>query len=176
MISIKNNYIKIDTKDTSYILSVSKTNHLLNLYYGSRIEIVNDDISFLDEKVVYPHGTTPFYDDEVAKGFTLDGVNLEYPTNGKGDYRESGLILETKLGYVSDFKYVGAEIVSEPIELKDLPSCVNQQENLVITLKDDVLNLKLELIYGVYFDKNVITRSVRLTNEDSESIFINKIS
>ena len=52
MISIKNNYIKLDTQNTSYIMHVSKTGHLLNLYYGRKIEIVNDDISFLDEKVV----------------------------------------------------------------------------------------------------------------------------
>ena len=55
MISIKNNYIKLDTNNTSYIMHVGKTGHLLNLYYGRKIEIVNDDISFLDEKVVYPH-------------------------------------------------------------------------------------------------------------------------
>ena len=175
MISIKNNYIKLDTQNTSYIMHVSKTGHLLNLYYGRKIEIVNDDISFLDEKVVYPHGTTPFYNDEIAKGFTLDGVNQEYPTAGKGDYRESSLVIETKLGYVTDFKYDSAR-VEEEVLLQDLPSCVNQKENLVITLKDEVLNLKLELIYGIYEDKDVITRSVRLINEDKETVYINKIA
>ena len=175
MISIKNNYIKLDTQNTSYIMHVSKTGHLLNLYYGRKIEIVNDDISFLDEKVVYPHGTTPFYNDEIAKGFTLDGVNQEYPTAGKGDYRESSLVIETKLGYVTDFKYDSA-IIEEEVLLQDLPSCVNQKENLVVTLKDEVLNLKLELIYGIYEDKDVITRSVRLINEDKETVYINKIA
>jgi alpha-galactosidase len=156
-------------------MHVSKTGHLLNLYYGRKIEIVNDDISFLDEKVVYPHGTTPFYNDEIAKGFTLDGVNQEYPTAGKGDYRESSLVIETKLGYVTDFKYDSAR-VEEEVLLQELPSCVNQKENLIVTLKDEVLNLKLELIYGIYEDKDVITRSVRLINEDKETVYINKIA
>ena len=175
MISIKNNYIKLDTNNTSYIMHVSKTGHLMNLYYGRKIEIINDDISFLDEKVVYPHGTTPFYDAAIQNGFTLDGVNLEYPTTGKGDYRESSLIVETKLGYVTDFKYESAR-VEEEVNLVDLPSCVNQKENLIITLKDEVLNLKLELVYGVYEDKDVITRSVRFINESEDTVYLNKIA
>ena len=41
MITFNNNIFKIDTKNTSYIIRISRFNHLLNDYYGARIE--NDD-------------------------------------------------------------------------------------------------------------------------------------
>ena len=41
MITFNNNIFKIDTKNTSYIIRISRFNHLLNDYYGAKIE--NDE-------------------------------------------------------------------------------------------------------------------------------------
>ena len=38
MISYKENIFKIDTKNTSYIIRISPFKHVLNDYYGAKIE------------------------------------------------------------------------------------------------------------------------------------------
>lgn len=176
MIIIKNDYIQLDTKNTSYIMSVSKTGHVLNLHYGKKIVLHNDDITPIKEKWIYPNGNSVVYDSAIDKGFSLDNVNLEYASNGKGDFREPSILLETTDGYVADFVYEKAEVVKDEIILKALPTPINQQENLIITLKDDVLNCKVELIYGVYFESDVITRSVRFINNSQKQMKILKIA
>lgn len=48
-------------------------------------------------------------------------------------------------------------------------------ERLIVMLRDRQYNVKLELIYAVYGDCDVITRSARLTNESEEEIQIRRL-
>ena len=76
MITFKNNIFKIDTKNTSYIFSISKFNHLLHQYYGERID--DDDLSFILFKNPTPYGTSVNYDDDQDENYSLDIFLLEF--------------------------------------------------------------------------------------------------
>ena len=90
MIIFKNNVFKLDTKNTSYVFSISKFNHLVFQYYGERF--FDDNLDFVLTNIPTPNGTTVIYDDEIDPNYSLDLYNLEYSCFGKGDFKNPSLI------------------------------------------------------------------------------------
>ena len=174
MINIKKEFIKLDTNNTTYIIGVTTTNHLSQIYYGDKITI-DDDISFLKEKWFYPHGFGVTYDQSVDPGISLDYISLEYPSVGKGDFREAALVISSVDGYTFDFKFDSAKLIDD-YKLEGLPTPLKADQNLLVTLKDDIAKVKLELIYSVYEKSDVITRTTRLINESNKEIKIHNIA
>lgn len=175
MIIEKNNVFQLDTNDTSYIMRVSAAGHLLNEYYGRRIRHSINNNDFSKEKWPYAHGCSVIYDDKGESGYCLDLVSLEYSSIGKGDYREPSIELKTENGYVLDFKYDSYVISKGGVEVPGLPTPHDADETLSIKLVDTVAKLSLVLTYMVFEKANVIARSVKLVNESSSNIEINKI-
>ena len=68
---------KLDTKNTSYVIGMTSVNHLLHLYWGSKIPDVCDK----DRFILFKHKSQSPSD----PGLNLYSTNLarmEYPTHG----------------------------------------------------------------------------------------------
>ena len=82
------------TNETSYVLRVLDTGHLEHLYYGRRVSALLPEkrenltgAESLFEKHAFAPGNTNQYDKEHPE-FSLEDMNLEMSSYGKGDIRE----------------------------------------------------------------------------------------
>ena len=172
MIKTIDSIIHINTNDTSLILHITKTNHLTNLYYGAKLPIA-ESYDFLIENKQFPNGTEVAYsEDDVA--FCLDDLALEFPVHGKGDQREPSLIIQSSTNQVLDLLYESHELLDELPTLDGLPTPHTPDEALKITLIDKVGGLKVDLIYGIFEQSNVISRNVIIENISKSAIIIDK--
>lgn len=162
----------LETKNTSYIFKINDEGHLINLHYGRKIRAEN--LKPLEMKLNAGAGSTVIYGNSE---YSMDLLPLEYSFNGKGDYRIMPLEIMMEDGsYVADFIYDSYLITDELLPLNTLPQSLGiGSQSLVITLKDKLFNVKVQLIYTVYEDEDVITRRVVLLNEGEKSITLHKI-
>ena len=171
----KNPLFILDTGHTTYAMKVLDTGHIEHLYYGRKIHM--DDADGLIEQHEFAPGTTVVYSPENAN-FSLADMRLEMSSFGKGDVREAFLeIVNSDGSMTSDFLYSGySESKGRDGGTEGLPSsCGEDAEVLTVTLTDKENSLKLELIYCVYPDTDVITRTAELINEGEVDIRIRKL-
>jgi alpha-galactosidase len=158
-------------KDFSYIFSVLKNNQLGHLYYGKKIR-QRDSFSHL-YKVQPKAGLSCIYEGDMA--FSLDILKQEYPSYGTGDYREPAFqILQEDGSRTTNFIYKQHRIFNGKPKLKGLPATYVEQEDeavtLEITLEDKVIDAELHLLYTVYKELNVITRSAKFSNNGKQKL------
>ncbi|MBQ7390253.1 MAG: alpha-galactosidase [Clostridia bacterium] len=169
----------LDTKNTTYTFRVMESGHLEHLYYGERIEIDSpEDVLSLTEKQAFAPGNSTVYSDKYP-GLSLENLRLETSSLGKSDIRDPFVELSHADGsYTSDFLYSSAKIKEGKTPLVTLPSAYEDNgvvHELVVTLKDVGYGLTLELVYGVFEDRDVITRSARLLNTSKEPIRLSRL-
>lgn len=165
----------LDTAHTTYAMKVLDSGHVEHLYYGRKIHM--DDADGLTEQHEFAPGTTSVYSPENGN-FSLDDMRLEMSSYGKGDLREAFLeIVNADGSMTSDFLYSGySESKGRDGGTEGLPSSYGEDaEVLTITLTDKDNSLKLELLYSVYAETDVITRTANLINEGDGDIKIRKL-
>lgn len=163
MIKFQNNVFKLDTKNTSYIFNVSSFGHLLSQYYGKYI-FDHDNYDFLLDKYAYSAGTCTVYDDQKDYSYCLDLKGLEISSVGKGDYKEPSILIKVDNNYILDLKYVSHIINKQITPLTQLADIHGEMEELIITLVDNVKNIKVDLKYIVDFENDVIVRNILISN------------
>ena len=165
----------LNTNRTTYAMKVLDSGHVEHLYYGRKIHMDNED--GLTEQHEFAPGTAVVYSQE-AGNFSLEDMRLEMSSYGKGDVREAFIELVNSDGSMtSDFLYSGYEqSKGRDGGTEGLPTSYGEDaEVLTLTLTDKENNLRLELIYCVYSDTDVITRTTRLINDGEGDIRIKKI-
>lgn len=177
MIKNSNNQFELHTQSTSYCFSVLQTGHLEHLYYGKKVDFTGA-AQAISGKAEFISGTTVAYSSD-EKNMSLDNICLEVSTQGKGDTRDLFLeITNTDLSKTNDFKYINYRILDSKPELIGLPSSYDEDEKvqtLEIEMQDGLNGIKLILMYSVFEECDVITKSVRLENISEKDIVINKI-
>ena len=172
MITFNNNIFKIDTKNTSYIIRISKFNHLLTDYYGKYIPS-QENYEFSKEKYDTMGGCSVWYSEsDVTYG--LDSMSMEVSSVGKGDYKEPSLIIDNGNDFILDLLYVDYQINEATTPLDTLPTPHGNLQELVINLKDRYLDIHVSLHYLVDEDNDVIAKNVVITNKMENNIVINK--
>lgn len=171
----KNPLYILETSHTSYVMKVTDSGHIEHLYYGRKIHL--DDEDGLSEQHEFAPGTSVVYSKEHSN-FSLEDMRLEMSSYGKGDVREAFLeIVNPDGSMTSDFlfeKY--SESKGRDGGTEGLPTSYGEEaEVLTLTLADKANSLKLELIYCVYPDTDVITRTARLINEGEGDVKIRKL-
>ncbi|MBQ7004344.1 MAG: alpha-galactosidase [Oscillospiraceae bacterium] len=164
------------TAHTTYQMQIGGLGHLKHLYYGRRVE--NACMEGL-----YPpinHGFSPdYYDFRMERGISPDMLPQEYTGCNSGDFRVSTVEVRAKNGaYAADFLYESHSIYNGKYAVSGMPSAFareDEAQTLSIVLRDPVNGLKLELLYGVYEQQDIITRAARLTNEGGESLTLNRV-
>ncbi|MDY0023914.1 MAG: alpha-galactosidase, partial [Candidatus Izemoplasmatales bacterium] len=165
----------IQTMNTSYCLKILPSNHLGSLYYGEKISL-DSNYKSLELKHGLEVGSQIIYEKD-DKTFNLNTAFLEMPTFGKGDFREPMVHIRNFDGSrLNDFHYVNYEILADKPSFSPLPEARNDNtETLMIELKDQVFNLKIKMYYSSFYEEDVITRRIVLSNDSDKEIMIEKI-
>ena len=165
----------LNTAHTTYQFFADTQGFLRHLYYGRKIGTF--DMRY-----------TEFYSDcgfspnpgdmHEQRDFSLDTRPQEYTGCGIGDYRISCLSVSNGDGsYSADFRYVGFSVLDGKYPIPGLPASYDnggECETLRVDLKDSVSGLELALYYGVFAEKDMITRCAVLRNGGNGTIRLYK--
>ena len=159
--------------EISYIMCVLPNGHIGNLYFGKRIHD-REDFSYLLEMKQRPMTACVY---EGNRKFSLEHLKLEYPVYGSSDYRYPAMeILQENGSRISDFTYVSYTIAAGKPKLQGLPATYTEKDEeaqtLCVKLKDEVTGIVLELLYTIFTQRGIITRSARFTNEGTSSVHL----
>lgn len=166
---------KLDTPKTSYVIGIVDEDAFVgHIYYGEKLSDYHvENILRINENPGVPT------ENNRDRGMFLDSFPMEYSTSGIGDYRESCISIETKGGFSAlSLYYDSHEIIKGKNKIKDLPTSFgkeNEVDTLILHCVDKESNVKIDLIYGVFADEDVITRSVKVTNAGNEDIYLTKV-
>lgn len=112
--------------------------------------------------------------------YSTEALPMEYPTYGSADLRTPAFHAEYESGSaVTCLSYCGYVIYPGKKPLDSLPATYVESESeantLEITLVDSLTGLKIVLLYSVFEDYDVITKSVRAVNESVQPIDVQSI-
>ena len=165
---------QLNTENTTYVIGLSPEGYVGHVYYGPLLHGEPDLYPLRMDEPPF----TPSVNKREKSSF-LDRFPMEYPTGGVGDYRESCLNIRNAQGRMGcEIFFDSYEIFKGKRPLTGLPASFGTEEEvetLEITCKDPVLDLVVVLSYSVFTKENVITRSVRVKNEGSEALKVEKI-
>ena len=167
----------LETKESSYQIQVDEYGYLLHLYYGKKVVGRMDDLL-----TYYDRGFSGNpWEAGNRRDYSLDALPQEFPVQGGGgDYRSPALRVRSQKGiYGCCLKYRDHRILPGKYSIKGLPAVYASQdeaETLQICLEDPVAGIRAELLYGVLPERDLITRSVRLSNFGQERIHLEKVA
>ncbi|MDE6595273.1 MAG: alpha-galactosidase, partial [Oscillospiraceae bacterium] len=165
---------KLDAKDTSYVFGVIDEGFLVHGYFGKKIE--DSDLTYLLRLEENPWVPKTNMRD---MGTFMDMTAFEYPCHGRGDYREPCLMVEDGEGMTTtDLRYVSHKTYKGKPALEGLPATFaneNEAETLEITCIDKHTGLEAVLVYTVFSDLDVVTRSVRLKNTGKAPLNVKRV-
>lgn len=171
----KSKSFNLISKDTSYVIAIVDDEEFLgHVYFGHKV--ADEDINYLMRLEEPPY--VPSKNNRDRASF-MDSFPMEYPTSGLGDYREACLQVETQNGMTTcSLSYMSHTIYNGKPMLEGLPATFGDEQDcstLEITCRDKQLNLEIVLVYTVFEQLDVITRSVRLRNCGNENIIIRRV-
>ena len=167
----------LHSEKSSYQMLADEKGTLIHLYYGKKIEEQDDltDLLYLTDMGFSGNPSCAGSD----RTYSLDTLPLEMSSFGLGDYRNSMLVMQNADGSrAGEFKYDSYEIVEGSYVVDGMPALYDTEDvkaqTLIITLKETINDLKLELFYSVFEDKNIITRAAKLTNHSGQSVVLER--
>lgn len=165
----------LTTQQSEYQIKIDQYGHALHSYYGAKVD---QDMSYLFSYEDRGFSGNP---DVVGKDrtYSLDVLPQEYPVFGMGDYRQPALEIENHDGsYGVELTYDSHEIKMEKYQLEGLPAAYQNPGESVSTLElnlyDAISKIKVQLLYGVFEEKDIITRAVTITNIGSGKVNVLK--
>lgn len=165
---------KLDAKDTSYVFGVIDEGFLVHGYFGKKIE--DGDLTYLLRLEENPWVPKTNMRD---MGTFMDMTAFEYPCHGRGDYREPCLMVMDDEGMTTtDLRYVSHKTYKGKPALEGLPATFaneNEAETLEVTCIDKHTGLEAVLVYTVFENLDVVTRSVRLKNTGKAPLNVKRV-
>ena len=171
----ENRLFHIQSEKTSYVLRVLETGHLVNLYWGRRIN--SNRIDYIIKK----RQCGSFLADlDNIDSLHLEAIPQEYPSYGNPDLRSPAIQVKLSNGTtVTDFRYDSHKIYEGKNLLKGLPATYveneGEAETLEITLKDKLSGLRVVLSYTVFKSYDAITRNCKVINDSTEEADILRV-
>lgn len=165
----------IQGKDFSYIFTVLRNNQLGHIYYGKRI---SHSESYSHLLAIEPKATSScVYEGDLA--FSLDTLKQEYPAYGTTDYREPAYQIHQENGSrITSFEYKSHQIYEGKPKLDRLPATYTENSaeavTLEITLHDKLVETDIILLYTVYKELNVLTRSTKFMNRGQQTLNLSR--
>ncbi|WP_438347508.1 alpha-galactosidase [Paenibacillus sp. FA6] len=166
----------LKSEDSSYIIENVKGDIPAHVYWGPKLggREFQHRLNLVERCSFSPNYLLE------DKNISLDTLPNEFPSYGNGDFREPALEVHLVDGTtVTDFRYVSHTINKGKPELKGLPSTYveseEEAETLEILLQDEKTGLNAVLIYTVFNDQDVITRSVRIENIGQDNVVLKRV-
>lgn len=175
MIKINNNIFELHTENTTYIFRIMETGHPEHIYYGGRLDTEYGTEPLMIREEYAPNNTVVYSE---KHPFSIENRTLEVSGTGVSDMMEGMVRLRYADGSSrTDFIYESHELTGEKPQIQGLPSSYADEgyEGLVVTFKERWHNIRLKLTYGVFADKDIITRSADIENGEKESVFIERL-
>lgn len=162
----ESNTFHLYNEQLSYIFMILKNGQLGQLYYGKRL-IDKPDFQYLLELKPRPMATCTYEGDLT---FSMEHIRQEYPSYGHGDMRHPAYdICDEKGSHITEFVYVGHEIIKGKPALHGLPATYCEEESeadtLLITLFDEVIQTELVLSYTIFHAVGALARNARFTSK-----------
>ena len=147
--------IKLDTQNTTLLLSVNKDNTLGIRYYGKKLENMNFD-------GLFSAPSEPYYQ------------NLGISSFGEYDFRESSILAEYENGsFVTRLRYCGHTLTDKP-DISPLPSAFGADETLQVYLEDEISGLTVIQYYSAFKKCDVITSFCVIKNGSKSPCYLRK--
>ena len=169
----------LQTNETSYVMTVSSTGHLIQLHYGARIQHT-PYLRQLERNFTVGLGSSTAYSEKSA--LTLDAMRLEAPGYGKGDYRVPMVMLHMDRGErISDFVYEGYYHHQNKCSPEGMPHVRGTHEGgtaadtLEIILREVGEPVTLHLYYTVVDTSNAIIRFNRIVNHGETAVEVRSL-
>lgn len=169
IIKITNNQFQLNTKNASYVMH-NENGVLCHTYYGKRLP--DCDHSYMVKRQKY---NGDFQSDASENVPTLDNALLEYPVFGDGGIVSPALeVLNADGTNFADLRVVDYIVHNGKPEITGLPAAYCEDGDKVETLEvktvDSFSGVEVSLFYAVFYDYDVITRWVKITNNGENTI------
>ena len=169
IIKITNNQFQLNTKNASYVMH-NENGVLCHTYYGKRL--TDCDHSYMVKRQKY---NGDFQSDASENVPTLDNALLEYPVFGDGGIVSPALeVLNADGTNFADLRVVDYIVHNGKPEINGLPAAYCEDGDKVETLEvktfDSFSGVEASLFYAVFYDYDVITRWVKITNNGENTI------
>ncbi len=167
----------LHTKSTTYQIKIDALGRLMHTYYGERI--LDEDLSYL--YIPADRGFSPNpYESGHDRTYTLDVLPQEFSSTGTGDYRRSSIeVLNHDGSRAFSGIYKSHSITDGKEKIAGLPTTFATEgdgtKTLSIKMTDPVTGLCVILYYSVFEAEDVITRHVKVINESSHPVTLEKI-
>lgn len=163
------------TENSSYHIKIGPYQTLLHLYYGKKVESNLDYLVQTKDRSFCGNPNEAGRD----RNFSMDTQLQEYSTFGMGDFRLTCLdVVNADGSCAADLRYQAHRIVEGKYKLDGLPAIYQTEDvtmqTLIITCRDKVTDLEVDLYYGVVEQYDVITRAAVIRNCGSTSIELTK--
>lgn len=173
-ILVNGNQFHLRTKNTSYIMSVSRDKYLLHHYWGEPL-FEKADLSHLEETYWGGRPTAFQVPMDPEDKFFIDDLKMEFSTVGSGDWRTPSVQVKHADGStVTEFTYEGYKIEDGKPPLCGLPATYceagDDVQTLTVTFVDRLSGFEMQLCYSVFYDYDVITRNVLYKNNGKQSL------
>lgn len=175
MIEVRDKLFHLQTDASSYLFCVGDFGHLEQIYYGPRVQ--TEDAEALRYRRTMPYGSQVMWDEESE--FSLDNLPLNWSGVGRGDFRQPPLELCFADGSLShDFLFVDYDLCDGVKPMQGLPTATagdsSRVQTLTLTLQEQAHPLRLQLIYTVFPETNVISRRAVLLNQGEEAVTLHR--
>lgn len=175
-IIINKDIFTIQTKNSTYQMKVDHYGVLLHTYYGEKTD--NSDKSLLYYQADRGFSGNPYAVGKADRTYSLDSLSQEYSGFGVGDYRITAVRAQNADGSQAvEWKYMGYQLEKGKYAIPGLPAVYasqEQAETLIIQLKDTTTGLEATLYYGVLEQCDIITRTVKITNQGKTDVILQK--
>ncbi|MBO5322119.1 MAG: alpha-galactosidase, partial [Clostridia bacterium] len=173
IIQITGNQFQLNTQNTSYVMH-NENGVLCHTYYGKRLP--DCDHSYMIKRNRY---NGDFQSDVSENIPSLDNALLEYPAFGDGGITNPALeVLNSDGTNFADLKVVDFVVHNGKPQIDGLPASYAEDGDNVQTLEikavDSFSGLEVHLFYAVFYDYDVITRWVKITNNGENNITLLK--
>lgn len=167
----------LHNEQISYLLTVEAGQTLSHLYFGKRVRGYHGQLTYPRVDRGFS-GNLPGSDDRT---FSKDTLPREYSSAGEMDYHLPATVVRQADGANAlNLQYVGYAVLEGKPKLAGLPAAYveddSEAETLVITLRDEVTGLDYQLSYTIYRALPVITRSVKVVNNGTQAVQLEKVA
>lgn len=165
----KQQFFHLKNHEISYVIGIEKGKYLTHRYFGKALSSYHgcNELQRIDRGFA----TNPIPADRT---FSLNALPMETSTQGNGDHRIANYQIRNQKGHnVTDFHFQDFDIYNGKKELTGLPSVRSAKTTtLEIRLVDSIQQLEMILVYNLYEDFPVITRSARYRNLKDTPVYL----
>lgn len=160
MVSIHDGIVEMHTKNTSYILRTDRGGLVECLHYGARIGVY--EAAPLTMKANAGYGGDVLHTSRMP---ALSSLRLEVSGVNRGDFRRGALLAEMPHGGgTSQFSFVSATVLEgSAAPSGGMPQGRDGTATVTLALSENS-GLAVELFYTVFYEADVITKKMRVTN------------